>query len=203
MPQRGKHVPGTDEGFRQAIAQWRLDLRTEVKKSSSLPTAMFDACDPMLETRLAETAQTILSRLHGPAIQDVSADAAAVEKRLEQVTSADLRRLPRQIAEVSPAALDLEAGLLPEYLGILTDTCCNATGSAQLGAATLLDRDFRLSATTDMATLSELLARQVRETPEQFAKAASYTDDALALACQRVAAALALHVHGPTNGDRG
>ena len=50
----GRELKGANDGFREAVAQWRLNLRTEVKKSSSRPSAMFDASDPMPETGLAE-----------------------------------------------------------------------------------------------------------------------------------------------------
>lgn len=193
MPHSDKPTNGSQDGFREAIARWRLDLRTEVKKSSSLPTAMFDACDPMLETRLAETARSMLERLQAQEAAAAGASQGA-EKRLERVTPADLKKLPAQIAAMQPAPLDLEAGLLPEYLGILADTCSHATGAPLEGAARLLARDFGLSTTNDLQALTELLGRELREAPEMFVKAASYTDDQLALACQRVAAALAIHV---------
>lgn len=196
MPHPDKPTNASQDGFREAIARWRLDLRTEVKKSSSLPTAMFDACDPMLETRLAETARSMLERLQGQ--EAAPTDSQGAEKRLERVTPADLRKLPAQIAAMQPAPLDLEAGLLTEYLGILADTCCHATGTPLEGAARLLARDFGLSATNDAQALTELLGRELREAPEMFAKAPAYSDDQLALACQRVAAALAIHVVNPT-----
>jgi hypothetical protein len=194
MPQSGKAPGEPADDFRDAIAEWRLGLRTEVKKTSSLPSAMFDACDPMLETRLAESAQAMLAKLQPLAPSADTVDTALVAKRLEKVTPDDMRRLPQRIAEMQVAPVDLESGLLPEYLGILADTCCHATGLAQLGAARLLERDFGLSPSTDLDTLTEMLARQVRESPELFAKAACYRDEDLALACQRVAAALVVHL---------
>lgn len=199
MPQRPEDQDR--DHFREALARWRLDLRTEVKKSSSLPTAMFDACDPMLETRLAETARAMLARLQGTEPPTDTATGPPVEKRLEKVTLGDLQKLPNQIAATGTGPVDLEEGLFAEYLAILVDTCCNATGASQQGAAHLLARDFELSATTDIDTLNELLARQVRETPERFAKAAAWTDDELATACQRVAAALVLHTTPPAGGS--
>jgi len=199
MPQRPEEQTDRDD-FREALARWRLDLRTEVKKSSSLPTAMFDACDPMLETRLAETARAMLARLQGTEPPTDNATGAPAEKRLEKVTIADLQKLPGQIAATGAGPVDLEEGLFAEYLAILVDTCCNATGAPQQGAAHLLARDFELSATTDLDTLNELLARQVRETPERFSKAAAWTDEELLLACRRVAAALVLHTMPTTGG---
>ncbi|MGK0300930.1 MAG: hypothetical protein ACI89X_001804 [Planctomycetota bacterium] len=52
--------------FREAISQWQLAARTEVKRSSSLPSSMFDACDPMLEARLAESVEAMMHCLHEP-----------------------------------------------------------------------------------------------------------------------------------------
>ncbi len=192
----GKTKGGGAANFREAIARWRLDLRTEVKRTSSLPTAMFDACDPMLETRLAETAQAMLARLQGTAPPATATDAAMVEKRLERVTGTDMAKLPRQIAAMADEQLDLEEGLAAEYLGILADACAHASGTAHLGAAHLLARDFALGPDTDIAVLTELLAREVRKAPERFAKAKACTEEAVHLACTRVAEALGRHL-GP------
>ncbi|MEO6597645.1 MAG: hypothetical protein ABIP94_23115 [Planctomycetota bacterium] len=187
---REGHKAG-NEGFREAVAQWRLTLRTEVKRASSLPTAMFDACDPMLETRLAETAESMLTRLQQPVAEVRAAEDPNAEKRIERVAPNELKALPLRIA--GPAVhLALDADLAAEYLGILTDMCCVATGNPQAGAVHLLQRDFGLSHTTDLAQLTRLLAQRV----QSAATAAPDTtaDDALTEVCQRVATALVLHL---------
>src|SRR5262249_7736185 len=51
------------EHFTAAIAHHHLTLQTELKRSTSLPSAMFDANDPMLEARLCEATEGIFRRL--------------------------------------------------------------------------------------------------------------------------------------------
>lgn len=188
----GRELKGANDGFREAVAQWRLNLRTEVKKSSSLPSAMFDACDPMLETRLAESAEAMLACLQEP--DDHLRDPGdSAEKRLEHVSPAELRQLPTQVAAIAVVPLDLRTGLLAEYLGILTDTACVANGPAQHGAVQLLQRDFGLDRGADIAGLAELLTQQVQDSLAHCADASEATAEQLTVACQRLAAALALH----------
>ena len=195
MPDRDKKEPrAATDGFRETVAQWRLQLHTEVKRSSSLPTAMFDACDPMLETRLAETAKAMLACLQEPTGAPDEAPVDGPAKRLEQVAPGELRQLPGRIAAVATLPVDLEAGLLPEYLGILTDTCCLATGTAQNGAVQLLCRDFGLTAASDPGQLMDLLMRQVAESLAGCPGANEASAQALASACQRLTAALLLHL---------
>lgn len=192
MPRRDGPPGGGGDNFHEALAQWRLGLRTEVKKTSSLPSAMFDACDPMLEARLAETARAMLARLHGAAPVVEGSEQVVVQKRLERVTPDDLKQLPAQFAAIADAPVDLESGLVTEYLAVLADTCCHATGLVQQGAAHLLQRDFGLSPTNDADALLELLGKQVREDPRAVAGGTACTDERLLSACHRVAAALAL-----------
>jgi hypothetical protein len=191
MPASGRPPWGASEGYREALAQWRLDLRTEIKKSSSLPSAMFDACDPMLETRLAESAEAMLACLQEPA-DHLRDRGDTTEKRLEHVATADLRRLPAQIGAVEPVPLDLRTGLLAEYLGILTDTACVGSGPAQHGALQLLQRDFALAADADAAAVHDLLGQQVQDSLAGCASVQAPTAEQFAAACQRLAAALAL-----------
>jgi hypothetical protein len=192
MAAGGKQQKGASDGFREAVAQWRLNVRTEVKKSSSLPSAMFDACDPMLETRLAESAEAMLACLQEPE-NHLRDPGDSVDKRLEQVSAQELRQLPAQVAAIQVVPLDLRTGLLAEYLGILTDSACVANGPAQHGAVQLLQRDFGLSAGADVAGLAELLTRQVQDSLAHCEAAGEATAEQLAVACQRLAAALALH----------
>ena len=92
MLQRRPEPTPTGPAFGEAVAQWHLALRTEVKKSSALPTAMFDACDPMVETRLVETAESMLACLQEPAPR--LAQPAAGELRIEHVDAARGHPLP-------------------------------------------------------------------------------------------------------------
>lgn len=191
MSAGGRQPRGTNEGFREAVAQWRLNLRTEVKKSSSLPSAMFDACDPMLETRLAESAEAMLTCLQEPDghLRD---PGDSHEKRLEQVSPAELQQLPERIAAKDVMPLDLRTGLLAEYLGILTDTACTANGPAQHGAVQLLQRDFALPANADVPAIADLLLQQVQTSLASCDEIAETSAEELTVTCQRLAAALAL-----------
>jgi len=149
----------TSADYRAAIAQWRLNLRTEVKRCSSLPSSMFDACDPTLETHLAATAEAVLMALLGDNKDPFpDAEGEACEQRREQVSAAELRELPARVAEGPPSTPPLfEAGLEEEYLSILSDICCIAEGDELRHAMDLLQRDFGLC---DLRDLEELRAQR-------------------------------------------
>ena len=182
MPQRPLDKPPDVPAFGEAVAQWRLQLRTEVKRASSLPTSMFDACDPMLETRLAETTEAMLARLHEPDAA-VAAPQKEGEKRLEQVAAAELAELPRRLGDGRDARpLGIDDDLAAEYLGVLTDTCTTATGAARHGATQLLVRDFGIDPMADLTSSAARIAAALQETstPE------------LDQVCARIAAAIAV-----------
>ena len=185
MSQRPLEPQHAVPAFGEAVAQWRLALRTEVKRASSLPSSMFDACDPMLETRLAETTEAMLALLHEPD-QAIAQPAEQGEKRLEQVAAAELAALPNRVrqngCDTAPP-LDVDDGLDAEYLGILTDTCATADGQARAGAASLLVRDFGIAPDFDLDRATRELATAIRGTT------GIETIDEV---CRRVAAAVAL-----------
>lgn len=188
MSQRPLDPQHAVPAFGEAVAQWRLALRTEVKRASSLPTSMFDACDPMLETRLAETTEAMLALLHEPD-QAIAQPAERGEKRLEQVAAAELAALPNRIRAPGLAAaapLDVDDCLDVEYLGILTDTCTTADGQARSGAASLLVRDFGIAPDIDLDRATHELAGALPGSVR-----AETIDDV----CRRVAAAVALATH--------
>lgn len=188
--------------FSEAMAQWRLAVRTEVKRSSLLPTSMFDACDPMLETRLAETAEAMLTRLQEPSAQVVGPATPAGEQRLESVSIDELRTLPQCIGSGADPHLDLDTGLLAEYLAVLTDSSRSGQPSAQAGAVQLLARDFGITLHGDAATIAATLMASVQQAITDPA-AGSDVDDW----CQRIAATVALHQRDlnerETRGDGG
>lgn len=176
--------------FREAIANWRLTLHTEVKRASSLPTAMFDACDPMLETRLAETAESMLAQLQEPDASLTKNDGTG-EQRLEVVTAAELGRLPGRIREGDQGPLELDEGLSAEYLGVLTDACCAASGTAQQRALKRLADDFGVRPQSDLEQLAHELCDHVQAVLGAGANTAP--DQDLEAMCRRIAAAVTLH----------
>lgn len=188
MPKRRRAKKDDAASFSEAVAQWRLAVRTEVKRSSLLPTSMFDACDPMLETRLAETAEAMLARLHGPDAQVAGPAAAGVEKRLESVSTDELRELPLRIGSGADPTLDLDHGLLAEYLAVLTDSCRSGQPAAQAGAVQLLARDFGITLQGDAATIAATLLQSVQQ-----AITDPVAGDDVDEWCQRIAATVALH----------
>ena len=189
MPGHAKDAAHHASSFREAIANWRLALHTEVKRASSLPTAMFDACDPMLETRLAETTEAMLAHLHRPAPHDAEApDDESAEQRLETVAADELRALPR-LLPFDPHAPDLLTGLGAEYLAVLADACCVATGRPQRAAVEMLCRDFAVRSDADTAQLRQLIDDQI----DEVAGVVRPGDAELELICRRIAAALTLH----------
>ena len=122
--------------YQEAISQWQLAARTEVKKFSSLPSAMFDTCDPMLEACLADPAERMMHRLHEPETQALaeSAQIQQIELRVEKVTSEELRDLRKMRHPERRSATEAErARMIPlqasksEYHPLLTavhaDTC--------------------------------------------------------------------------------
>ncbi len=177
--------------FGTAVAQWQLALRTEVKRASSLPTSMFDACDPMLETRLAETAEAMLACLQEPDAT-ITQPTHPGEKRLEQVATAELSALPARLHRTADEPpVDVDDHLSAEYLGVLTDTCGTAEGAPRHGAAQLLVRDFGITPTAD-------LERCTRELASSLLGATSQANlDAI---CHRIAAAVAVAVAGADPG---
>lgn len=177
--------------FREAIANWRLALHTEVKRSSSLPTAMFDACDPMLEARLAESAELMLAQLHEPDARLSAEDNGPGDQRLEVIGDDELVALPDRIAGSAAGEdeLDLGTGLASEYLGILADVCCTAHDDLQERAVQRLCLDFGVSADCDLERLAHSLAQQAQEVLD----GGDQVDADLAATCRQVAAVVTLH----------
>ncbi|MFK7743152.1 MAG: hypothetical protein AB8H80_22750 [Planctomycetota bacterium] len=158
----------TQDTFRDAISQWQLAARTEVKKSSALPSSMFDACDPMLEARLAESVEHMMQCLHDPvglrAARERAAEAEAIAgvatedvgKRTERVTVEELQQLPATI-EHSPIRININDGLAAECLGLLVDACTTGDARCQQAARTMLRKDFDIDATRGLDEVTEAL----------------------------------------------
>lgn len=145
------HKTNDAREYQEAISQWQLAARTEVKKSSSLPSSMFDTRDPMLEACLADSVEAMMNCLHEPEAAALAEKALhqEVEIRVETVTPEELRRLPASIPE-EHYTLDLESGMSAEYLSLLIDTCTTGDEATQAAARDLLLRDFSVEANSDL-----------------------------------------------------
>ena len=192
--QKGQQPGPRGANFEEAIAHHRLELHTELKKTTSLPSAMFDASDPMLEARLCEATESIFRCLLE--LDTPDDDKEAGEQRLEGVTPAELHELLCTAAgEMSgddvPA---LEDGLAREFAVILADTCSRGYGVASKQAAALLRRDSS-SMLHDLTELTRAVAARVSgDEPVADPK----TFDAL---CHRVATAILHSVYSSTDQD--
>jgi len=157
MPEgAGGKRPG--ENFQEAIARWQHKLQTEVRKTSSLPTAMFDACDPMLEAKLAETTEGIFTWLlnHGPPSDQQQKPQS--ELHLEMVAREEIAACIRQVlSQPPPTAPLLDDNAIVERLGVLVDACCTGDPAVQKHAARHLCREFEIVPETDVGLLTQQL----------------------------------------------
>jgi hypothetical protein len=182
--------PAAGIDFHAAIAQWRLALRTEVKRASSLPSAMFDACDPMLETRLAQSAEAMLALLQEPAAEHLRKEPHE-DLRLETVALEEMARLPDRIGSAPPPLPDLEDGLPAEYLGVLSDLCCQG-GTSERPAAARLCSDFGIASSRELDKLVQALAEQTTSLDSAMADE-DLTQATLLRTCHEVQAAIQRH----------
>jgi hypothetical protein len=184
--------PGATDGkephFPEAVAQWRLALRTELKSASSLPTTLFHTRDAMLEAYLAEATESMLARLHEPA-PAVKEPEQPGEKRMEIVTPDELRALPARLRSAGDAVVGLDDHLPAENLAVLADACCSGHEAAAAGAAALLRRLFAIEPEPDpQAAASQLLGCL-----QQAIVGLPGAEATLTALCQRIVAAIAAH----------
>ncbi len=193
MTDAGKAKTASDSAnFHEAIAQWRLNLRTEVKRSSSLPTAMFDACDPMLETRLAESAEAMLACLQEPDPHVAGEPTPVAERRIETVTADEVAGLIRRLGTTAPAErADLDVALHNEYFSILADACCSEATPIRHSAARLLRRDFALTAPNHLPQLACMLATQLDAAADGSAHGWPADERRVDVTCQAIVKVLA------------
>jgi len=146
---------GEATAFREAISQWQLAARTEIKRASSLPSSMFDANDPMLEARLAETVAKMMRLLHRPSDEALNPEVSAppLDIRVENVELEELRSLPKQICSEFDSA-DLDDNVASEYLNMLIDTCTTGEEAARRSARELLTEDFDIDCDVDLETVT-------------------------------------------------
>lgn len=138
MDDRPQRQP-TQLSFRDAVSAWQLRARTDVKQNSSLPSGMFDVCDPMLETRLAESVESMLQCLHSPSTpaSDDDNPTPPTEMRVEHVAPAELQAVPTQFTEAAPD-VDFDNGSEQEHFGILLDACTTGDDPVRTAARQLL-----------------------------------------------------------------
>ncbi len=152
---------------------------------------MFDACDPMLEARLAESVDAMMLCLHQPeaeALAQRNADGP-VEMRVETVTAEELANLPQLMAG-EQQELDLEGGVSAEYLSLLIDTCTTGDEATQAAARALLFQDFAVAANADLQQATEALVQCLEEL--NGTDADGPTHDRLAELCSAIAASVIL-----------
>ncbi len=157
------HTPDAATAFREAISQWQLAARTEVKRASSLPSSMFDATDAMVEARLVETVEVMMRLLQRPG-EPEAADRASgehLERRTEQVSTDELQALPGKILR-DVADADLDDLVASEYLNLLIDACTTGDAVVQRGARELLARDFAVPTTADLDEAAAAISRSLQ-----------------------------------------
>jgi hypothetical protein len=187
MPHRRTDTnPQQGASFPEAVAQWRLALRTEVKSSSSLPTTVFHTRDAMLEALIAERTETMLAQLHEP-VGPVAAPSTPGEQRIEIVLPDELSRLPQRLRDGAPAHVEVDDHLTAESLAVLTDACFSGHETAAIGATWLLRRHFGIAADAAPEDAAAQLATCLRAVVAGHPDA----DANLADVCRRIAAEIA------------
>lgn len=181
------------EHFEEAIARWELQVQTEVKKASSLPTAMFDAWDPVLEARLCAATETLFADLLDQKPPEMQSDLNP-ELHLEPVPASELAALPRRLGGAIPRPR-LDEGTVSEYFAILGDACCHGDGPHKSAAAQQLHLDFHLAPGQDLEELAQTLVGTTRRMPGTSAVVA---DAQFAATCRRITAAVTAHLAAAT-----
>lgn len=156
------HRQQAGESFPEAVAQWRLTLRTEVKNTSSLPTSVFHARDATLEALLAASTETMLARLQTPERATGTGAGFGAGQRLERIEVAELRSLPTVLRAGGAGTPRVDDHARTEALGVLVDAALGPDTAAAATAAELLRQRFAVGATgdaaVDAAQLRQLLA---------------------------------------------
>jgi hypothetical protein len=149
------------EHFQAAIARHQLDLQTQLKRTTSLPSAMFDATEPMLEARLCEATESIFRQLlEFDTPQPIPVDG---EMRLECVS-------PQELTATLDAAVrgefsDSEVPALgehqdAEFVAILAEAAARSRDQAKQRAVSLLAQ-MGNAAARDLDSLATSLIEQL------------------------------------------
>jgi len=204
------HQRRTDaEHFEAAIARHRLDLQTQLKRSTSLPSAMFDASDPMLEARLCAATEGIFQKLlEWDAPREMPTGG---EQRLEKINKHELvgvltAALHGEFDRANAPQLDEHKH--EEFFAILAEAAARSTGKPQERAQSLLAAQHAHDAATidDAArALADALTATLRGTcdPSVDGDGDAMDDDSLALQqlCERVAASVARAAQATQHDD--
>ncbi len=119
------------------IDQLRQVVRGRLQDTSSLPVAMFDVCEPMIEAVLAQAAADLFMD-HMVLTTDVD-QLKAGRQRVEEVRPEEIQALFRQLAgESEPERPSLMSGLTRERLWVLLDLVVCGSPGARIQAATRL-----------------------------------------------------------------
>jgi hypothetical protein len=137
------------ESFPEAVAQWRLTLRTEVKTTSSLPTSVFHARDATLEAMIAASTETMLARLQTPSRAANTGAAAVAGQRLERIGVAELQALPLLLRAGGDRPPRIDDHARTEAIGVLADALLGVDEAAAATAAELLQERFGIGAGGD------------------------------------------------------
>jgi hypothetical protein len=183
--------------FAEAVAQWRLALRTEVKSTSSLPTTIFHASDPMLEVLLAETTERMLSSLPPQPAAAPGQDEGGGHQRVEVVHPAEIAALPRQLDTRGDPPLDVDDHLTAEALTVLADACLAGPTPSSLVAARLLRTRFAVDPAQALDVAAAHLRQCLRTTPRPPRDDASTHE-----LCQRIVAAIGAALASEANAER-
>lgn len=124
-------LQGQVQQLREQVAHTGRLVRQDLSKTSTLPVDTFDACDPMVEAALADSAVQIFLRhmtAIRPDIQGAADDLEEIPQR-ETITQEEIDECQAAIASaqgIEPP--DPLAGLDDERLWILADLSCFGTG---------------------------------------------------------------------------
>lgn len=189
------------EHFEAAIARHRLDLQTQLKRSTALPSAMFDATDAMLEAQLCAATEGIFQQLlEWDAPQALPTDG---EQRLEKVSKHELTGLlvAALHGEFDGEAPKLDEGSAAEFAAILAEAAARSVGKAQQRSQQLLAQQNAADAATmdDAARaiadgLAAILRRHDGARPDGDGDAVSEQELALRNLCDRIGDAAARSV---------
>lgn len=202
------------EHFEAAIARHRLDLQTQLKRSTALPSAMFDATDAMLEAQLCAATEGIFQQLlEWDAPQALPTDG---EQRLEKVSKHELTGLlvAALHGEFEGEEPKLDEHAAAEFAAILAEAAARSVGKAQQRSQQLLARQNAADAATmdDAARaiadgLAAILRRGDGTMPDGDGDAVTEQETALRNLCERIADAaarsVATNVSRPENNVSG